>query len=253
MAYTAITAAQCAVGYKWDEDDFLILANNFIANVPDIFTTKGDIAYASGADALTRLGVGTDGQVLGVSGGAPAWLSGKVHVGMIIIWSGSVASIPTGWQLCNGTNGTPDLRDRFVIGAGSTYAVDASGGAATIDLEHAHTPAGSAASGSTAHTHTQGSTGNESAHTHTDSGTTGGPSSSVSGKAGSYSYPTSTHTHSWSGSSSAPTGAHSHSNPNTDNDNFTHGHTLTSTANGLSSTQSVLPTYYALAFIQRTS
>lgn len=36
-----------------------------------------------------------------------------------MIWSGSVASIPAGWQLCDGTSGTPDLRSRFVYGAGS--------------------------------------------------------------------------------------------------------------------------------------
>lgn len=53
-------------------------------------------------------------------------------VGMITLWSGSIGSIPAGWALCNGSNGTPDLRDRFVVGAGSTYAVGATGGAATL-------------------------------------------------------------------------------------------------------------------------
>lgn len=37
--------------------------------------------------------------------------------GMILMWSGSIASVPDGWQFCDGTNGTPDLRDRFVAGA----------------------------------------------------------------------------------------------------------------------------------------
>lgn len=35
----------------------------------------------------------------------------------IIMWSGTIASIPVGWQLCDGTNGTPDLRDKFIVGA----------------------------------------------------------------------------------------------------------------------------------------
>lgn len=48
--------------------------------------------------------------------------------GAIIMWSGSVATIPDGFSLCDGTNGTPDLRNRFVIGAGNTYAVGATGG-----------------------------------------------------------------------------------------------------------------------------
>ena len=47
----------------------------------------------------------------------------------IIAFSGTVDQIPAGWALCDGNNGTPDLRDRFIIGAGGTYAVDATGGA----------------------------------------------------------------------------------------------------------------------------
>ena len=44
--------------------------------------------------------------------------------GVICMWSGSINSIPSGWALCNGANGTPDLRDRFVIGAGGSRSVD---------------------------------------------------------------------------------------------------------------------------------
>jgi microcystin-dependent protein len=40
-----------------------------------------------------------------------------VPSGIIVMWKGSVASIPDGWALCNGSNGTPDLRDRFIVGA----------------------------------------------------------------------------------------------------------------------------------------
>jgi hypothetical protein len=59
---------------------------------------------------------------------------------MIILWSGSIASIPSGFALCDGTSGTPDLRDRFIVGAGSTYAVDATGGSADATLPtHTHT------------------------------------------------------------------------------------------------------------------
>ena len=62
-----------------------------------------------------------------------------VPAGGIIMWSGSVASIPTGWFLCNGANGTPNLLDRFVIAAGSTYAVAATGGSANaIVVSHTH-------------------------------------------------------------------------------------------------------------------
>jgi len=66
----------------------------------------------------------------------PDWVSdtlcrAEVPFGAIILWSGS--EIPSGWALCDGTNGTPDLRDRFVVGAGSTYSVGDTGGSFTTD------------------------------------------------------------------------------------------------------------------------
>lgn len=70
------------------------------------------------------------GSSLTISGNASAVSftgNGTIPVGGIILWSGSIASIPANWQLCNGTNGTPDLRNTFVVGA----AVDSSGEANT--------------------------------------------------------------------------------------------------------------------------
>ena len=54
--------------------------------------------------------------------------------GFILNWEGAIVDIPDGWALCNGSNGTPDLRDRFLVGAGNTYAVDDTGGL----LSHEH-------------------------------------------------------------------------------------------------------------------
>ena len=71
--------------------------------------------------------------------------------GVIVMWSGSIATIPTGWLLCDGTNGTPNLRDKFIVGAGSAYAVAATGGEATHQLTVAEMPS---------HTHPITSTGN---------------------------------------------------------------------------------------------
>ena len=63
-----------------------------------------------------------------------------IPTGLIAIWSGSTGSIPSGWTLCNGSNGTPDLRNSFIIGAGSTYSVGATGGSAdSIVVAHTHT------------------------------------------------------------------------------------------------------------------
>lgn len=59
--------------------------------------------------------------------------------GIIVMWSGSSDSIPQGWALCDGKNGTPNLTDRFLIGAGNTYNVGTTGGSTTKNLSHKHT------------------------------------------------------------------------------------------------------------------
>lgn len=48
--------------------------------------------------------------------------------GTITSWAGAIVDIPANWFLCDGTNGTPDLRDKFVPGAGTTYAPADTGG-----------------------------------------------------------------------------------------------------------------------------
>ncbi len=68
--------------------------------------------------------------------------------GMIMMWFGSLGSIPAGWTLCDGTVGTPDLRDKFVIGAGSTHVPGATPGAAS----HDHGVLSAANAGGHAHT-----------------------------------------------------------------------------------------------------
>lgn len=58
--------------------------------------------------------------------------------GIIALWSGAVVDIPFGWKLCDGNNGTPDLRDKFVQGAGGSLNPDDTGGATlhrhTVDM-----------------------------------------------------------------------------------------------------------------------
>ena len=82
------------------------------------------------------------GSSLTISGNASAVSftgNGTIPVGGIILWSGSIASIPANWQLCDGTNGTPDLRNRFIVGAGSLYSPANVGGTAnSIVVEHTH-------------------------------------------------------------------------------------------------------------------
>lgn len=70
--------------------------------------------------------------------------SGGVPIGTIVIWSGTSEDIPSGWALCDGQDGRPDLRDKFVLGAGTTHTVGDSGGEETCTLtveempEHSH-------------------------------------------------------------------------------------------------------------------
>jgi microcystin-dependent protein len=105
----------------------------------DNFAVGGNLTVSSTLTANSS--VGTAGQAL-LSRGAglsPEWGAAFVS-GMIMLWSGSIASIPSGWALCDGASGRPDLRNRFVVGAGSTYAVNATGGSAdAVVVSHTHT------------------------------------------------------------------------------------------------------------------
>ncbi len=74
------------------------------------------------------------GILLGQSG------SGSIPAGLICMWSGSSSNIPNGWTLCNGSNNTPDLRDKFVLGAGNNYTVGATGGKKEVTLTVAQMP-----------------------------------------------------------------------------------------------------------------
>ena len=83
--------------------------------------------------------IGTYDNIYGIVGVQTA-VGTTIPLGVITLWYGSIGSVPTGWYLCDGSNGTPDLRNRFIVGAGSTYAVAATGGSAdAIVVTHNHT------------------------------------------------------------------------------------------------------------------
>lgn len=82
--------------------------------------------------------------------------------GIITMWSGSIASIPSGWYLCDGTNDTPDLRNRFIVGAGSTYSIGGTGGSAdAVVVSHTHTASSSSSVSDPGHVHRMYITGND--------------------------------------------------------------------------------------------
>jgi hypothetical protein len=73
--------------------------------------------------------IATYDNIYGILGSAPSVT--PVPTGAILMWSGSIGSIPSGYVICDGTNGTPDLRDRFIVGAGNSYSVGNNGGFAS--------------------------------------------------------------------------------------------------------------------------
>lgn len=178
-----------------------------------------------------------------------AQLNSPIPAGVIVLWSGAVGAVPSGWALCNGSNGTPDLRDRFVVGAGSTYAVGATGGTTTTSAAGGHTHTEASAGG---HNHT-GVTGDTAlttaqmpSHTHTWSGTqtaednnfTAGSNWLREGSTVQSSAFTVTTTATGEGA------AHSH----TIGTDGSHSHTINAVGDH---THTVTPPYYALAYIMK--
>lgn len=203
-------------------------------------TLASALPVASGGTGLNT--AGTAGNAL-ISNGS-AWASQAISTfasGMILLWSGSVASIPTGWVLCDGTNSTPDLRDRFIVGAGSTYAVNATGGSATL------TPAGSISVAGTALTEAQ-----MPKHFHSLRGPNGPFTSTVPSAtaSGSGNYGGGTPDDGTTGYGTNSTGGNSASGSSgtgtSNGDTHTHSATFTGTSG------SNLPPYYALAYIMKT-
>lgn len=106
----------------------------------------------TGTPSAPTANLATSNTQLATTAFAKAAAAAAFPIGGIIIWSGSIANIPSGWALCDGTNGTPNLRDRFVIGAGTSYAVNNTGGSKDASvIAHTHT-ASTASAGSHNHT-----------------------------------------------------------------------------------------------------
>jgi hypothetical protein len=163
--------------------------------------------------------LGTYDNLYGIIGVAGTSTGTTIPTGMISLWYGSIGSVPLGWYLCDGTNGTPDLRDRFVVGAGSTYSVAATGGSANAIV--------------VSHTHTATSTVTDPSHSHT---MTAGTNIALGG----------------GGNQTVPRDV-SVTGSFTSNSNTT-GITVATTnaSTGVSGTNANLPPYYALAYVMKS-
>lgn len=175
--------------------------------------------------------------------------SRTVPVGGIIMYDGLVADIPPGWQLCDGSNGTPDLSDKFVIGARQDDA-----GTTKTNVTGALTKSGGSKDAVVvAHAH-GASSGNQSA-SHTHSGTTstgGGHQHAFSNGAytqGGLGYNTGAGAAQVTSASTAFAGDHNHT-ITTGAQSADHNHAITVNSSGESGTNKNLPPYYALAFIK---
>lgn len=173
----------------------------------------------TGTPLAPTANAGTNNTQIATTAFATTVAAAAFPVGGIIMWSGSVASIPSGWVLCNGSNGTPDLRNRFVVGAGSTYAVDATGGSADAVV--------------VSHTHTATSTVTDPGHTHTPL-YNGFASIGFSGTSSQYKSVDENITTSLNSANTGITVA------------------TTNASTGVSGTNANLPPYYALAYIMKT-
>lgn len=226
---------------------FNTVINAICAGMANCVTKDGQNAASAnlpmGGSRHTGCGDGVANTDYATVGQMNTAIAARVPAGVILMWSGAVVAVPTGWHICDGTTGTPDLRDRFLVGAGSTYAVGATGGAASVTLDattlpnhqHNFTTTSDSSGG-----HTHGVT--DPGHTHSTSVPTQiGNSGESSASGGNDDYPVRATT-----STSNTTGI-------TINSNGAHTHTLSGTtvAVGGSVAHENRPPYYALAYIMK--
>ena len=111
-------------------DQFVTFVGSSSGNNPIRVDT--DLKYNPSTNRLTAGSFAGDGSALT---GVESFVTG-----MIIAWYGNTGNIPSGFVLCDGNNNTPDLRDRFIVGAGSAYSPGATGGSKdAVLVEHFHT------------------------------------------------------------------------------------------------------------------
>ena len=145
------------------DENFTTVEDNF--NTLDGTVTSIDSKFTNSREDFTVGGTVSATTVSATSfSGDGSSLTGIVSIptGVIVMWSGTVATIPSGWYLCDGSNGTPDLRNKFIVGAYSDTS-----GTAYSTITGANTQSGgSKDSIIPSHNHSATSTVSESSHRH---------------------------------------------------------------------------------------
>lgn len=218
-----------------DNDAWINLGN--IDNSTDTFSFVASAAL-TGSPTSTTPAASDDSTRIATT----AYVRDVIPSGVIVMWSGSIASIPAGWYLCDGNNSTPDLRNKFIIAANA----DDSGTAKTAVTGSATQTGGNKDLIVPAHTHTGT----------TDAGgaATGSITAAIGSDFGSYQTGSASGVFSVSGSSlsnrmqgAAGTG----SRPTVDMSIPTHTHSFTTGTSGSSPANANLPPYFALAYIMK--
>ena len=174
--------------------------------------------------------------------------NGTIPIGGIIMWSGADNAVPSNYALCNGSNGTPNLVDRFIVGRGSAYAQGATGGQTdAIIPTHTHTATGGS------HTHTITDPG----HKHTPTSTNSPNSNLADGRSIAVNDTIVGNYGSGSGTGLGPLGNRQFMNDASTGISVNASGSLSLTAATPAGSESVtgknLPPYYAIAYIMRIS
>ncbi len=141
-----VTAANATVASGLGVSGTATLQTLVVTGTSDLtgkLTARGGIDM-TGGEATIAGNLTVSGQVLGnlnVGGKVKEAGNDLLPAGVIVMWSGAANAIPSGWALCDGGSGRPDLRGRFIVGAGGSYAVGSTGGEATHALTVAELPA----------------------------------------------------------------------------------------------------------------
>lgn len=228
-------------------------AATITANVTGNVT--GDITTTSltlGGTAVTA----TAAEINTLDGIAPTGAGfGYVPQGGIIMWSGAIGAIPAGWLLCDGTNGTPNLQNRFIVGAGDTHTPGATGGADSVTLAEAnlpsHTHSFSATTGAGGNHQHSGETDPAGAHNHTPKNGNGFLTNTTSGADGTFNYGAGSAVLTGVVISTSDVGNHAHTFTTSFSGDHTHTVSGTTGATGSGTAIDNRPAFYALAYIMK--